>query len=69
PLTKPLTFFRRLIKNFIIKEMHRRSMNIVKEKPYKKHKREEGIDWPLFGYTMVGQRWSGLFGQPKAVFK
>jgi len=34
----------------------RASLLLVKQRPYDREAREEGRDWPLFGYTMAGMR-------------
>lgn len=34
----------------------RRGLMIVKRRPFDAARRENGTDWPMFGYTMIGRR-------------
>ena len=43
-------------KNIMVQRFKRKSMVVVKKKAYDAAEREEGKDWPLFGYTMTGHR-------------
>lgn len=42
------------IKNAFIRLLRRRSLLLVKEYPFNLLTRENGEDWPMFGYTMIG---------------
>ena len=44
------------LKSAIINAFARRSLLILKKIQYDPSLRENGLDWPLFGYTMVGMR-------------
>lgn len=45
-------FFRRQV----IKQFAKRKKLVVHVNPFDKEKRDEGADWPMFGYTMVGRK-------------
>jgi O-methyltransferase len=47
---------RNYFKNKILKALYQRSLLLVRFGGFDKLKREEGRDWPLFGYTMTGHR-------------
>ena len=47
---------RNYFKNKVLEMLFKRSHLLVKLCPFDKLKREEGRDWPLFGYTMTGHR-------------
>jgi len=51
---KPLRFFGALLRNLIIKAFQTRSVVLLKTHPFNENERNEGKDWPLFGYTMAG---------------
>lgn len=44
------------LSHFIEKQLLRRSVLLIRKTPYNEEKRNEGRDWPLFGYTMVGHK-------------
>jgi O-methyltransferase len=35
---------------------HRRSIVLIKTEPFDQQRRDQGLDWPLFGYTMTGRK-------------
>jgi O-methyltransferase len=41
---------------WIIRECRRRSILLVKTHTFDQQRRDLGLDWPLFGYTMVGRK-------------
>ena len=41
-------------KRAVVRFLRRKSLMLVRMRPYQDYKRDEGHDWPLFGYTMVG---------------
>jgi len=43
-------------KRWFYEFLRRKSILIIRAKRYDPIKREEGVDWPLFGYTMTGHR-------------
>src|SRR5688572_27311527 len=45
-----------LLKRRILRELTRRGYQLVQRKPFDADRRERGLDWPFFGYTMVGLR-------------
>ena len=45
-----------LVRTAIIKAFRKRSLLLVKTRPYDRHRRETGYDWPMIGFTMVGHR-------------
>jgi O-methyltransferase len=44
------------IKRAIIRYLRRRGIILVKVRPYDENLRENGIDWPLVGFTMTGRK-------------
>jgi len=44
------------VRSIFIKSLAKRSLIIVKKLPFKLSIRENGKDWPCFGYTMIGHR-------------
>ena len=40
----------------VLKALARNSLMIVKRKPFDATSREDGLDWPCFGYTMIGHK-------------
>lgn len=46
----------RHIKNVFLKYFMKKSYLLIKVKKFDEEARENGIDWPLFGYTMAGLR-------------
>jgi len=45
-----------VLKRWLVQELADRSYLIVKRQEYREEVREEGKDWPLIGYTMIGHR-------------
>ena len=44
------------IKRRLVAALNRRGLRIVRTERYNAAMREQGLDWPLFGFTMVGAR-------------
>jgi O-methyltransferase len=56
-LRRPLRFLKGLIRHWVISRWRRKSgLLLVSKRPLDVAKREEGRDWPYFGYTMIGHR-------------
>jgi len=51
-----LQFFRNFFRDFLVKQLLKRSILLVKTKSFNILNRDEGRDWPLIGYTMVGHQ-------------
>jgi O-methyltransferase len=47
---------RDFIRSRVLRSLAKRSMILVKRFPYNPKSREIGVDWPCFGYTMIGLR-------------
>jgi hypothetical protein len=45
-----------LLRKGVVRFLARQSMMLVKRVPYDPQKRENGRDWPYFGYSMAGLR-------------
>jgi O-methyltransferase len=43
-------------KDFMIRQLARRNLILVKKLPYDPKRRAVGLGWPMFGYSMVGHR-------------
>jgi hypothetical protein len=48
--------FRRFARGVVVRFLAKRSLLLVKQLPYNPNARELGLDWPCFGYTMIGLR-------------
>ncbi len=44
------------IRRFVIKHLAKRNRVLVKVQPFDPVQRQDGADWPLFGYTMIGRK-------------
>jgi len=55
-LKNPLHFSRDLLKYFVVNTIRRKSMYIIKPISFDAAKRDEGKDWPLIAYTMIGHK-------------
>lgn len=53
-LRKPIEFIIGHAKRAIIHFLRRKSLMLIRYKPYLPELREQGLDWPLFGFSMVG---------------
>jgi len=52
----PLQKLRHRLYALIVKVLWRRAIILVKLKPFSQERRDKGLDWPCFGYTMTGRR-------------
>lgn len=43
-------------KSYLIRQLAKRGLILVKQLPYDDQRRQLGRDWPMFGYSMVGHR-------------
>jgi len=55
-LARPIDFAKKLVHSAVFEFCRRRSLMLVERHPFDAAKRDEGRDWPCFGYTMVGHR-------------
>jgi O-methyltransferase len=55
-LRHPFRFLSGLIRHWVVNFCRRRSLLLVRERPFEPAMRAEGRDWPCFGYTMVGRQ-------------
>jgi O-methyltransferase len=51
-----VTGFAAALKRKVVSSLKQYGILIVRAKPYQPELREQGLDWPLFGLTMVGMR-------------
>jgi O-methyltransferase len=42
------------LRQWIVRQLHRRGLLLVRQKPFDPESRAVGRDWPCFGYSMVG---------------
>jgi hypothetical protein len=56
PETYPSWSPKRWIRDFLISELGKRDLRIVKLHKFDPAARENGRDWPMFGFTMVGHK-------------
>lgn len=47
---------RDLFRYFLIKTLSKKSVILVRKTPFDASSRDEGKDWPLFGFTMIGNQ-------------
>src|SRR5687768_221485 len=52
----PVRVMKSLLYRLVIRECRRRSIILIKQQTFDRRQRELGLDWPLFGYTMVGHK-------------
>jgi O-methyltransferase len=50
----PIHWLRRGVKNLLLKQLAKDSIQLVKVRPFDALARERGFDWPLFGFSMAG---------------
>lgn len=60
-IVEPITVKKKLnlvntFRAILLKALARNSLMIVKRKPFNAAVRELGLDWPCFGYTMIGHK-------------
>lgn len=55
-LTRPVEFAKKLAYQAIFKFCSKKSLMLVERRPFDQAIRDEGHDWPCFGYTMVGHQ-------------
>lgn len=55
-LRRPMAYARALVLDWFIRRIRKSSKLVVQTTPFDARARSEGQDWPLIGYTMVGQR-------------
>lgn len=55
-LARPVDFVKKLAYEAIFKFCRQKSLMLVERRPFDQAERDEGHDWPCFGYTMVGHR-------------
>lgn len=54
--SQPLAYVGGKLKTWIVGQLRRRGMALIRQHPFNAELRQKGIDWPLFGYTMVGRQ-------------
>ncbi len=54
--TNIIEYIKQIVNNIEISSKQKRNLFILKKKIFDSHARENGLDWPLFGLTMVGRR-------------
>ena len=52
---KPLGQLKRAVAHWIINFAAKRKVLLLRQLPYNADSRQQGLDWPLFGYTMTGR--------------
>ena len=53
---RPLTLLKQFVYGLIVRLFRKRSILLVKRQTFDPQRRNMGLDWPLFGYTMTGQK-------------
>ena len=53
---RPVRLLKSLAYRWIVRSCRRRSIILVKIEPFDQHRRDLGLEWPLFGYTMTGRK-------------
>jgi len=53
---RPLQLALSIVRDLLIRTLRKRSIFLIRENPFSAIKRDEGKDWPLIAYTMVGHR-------------
>jgi hypothetical protein len=52
---RPLKLLKRAVIRAILRAAARRKVLLLRKLPYDDNARRQGLDWPLFGYTMTGR--------------
>ena len=52
----PLQALPAALKHAAIRALRKRSLMLVRQTPFNAQIRDEGLDWPCFGFTMVGRK-------------
>lgn len=52
----PVRWLKSLAYRWIVRSCRRRSIILVKQGTFDQQRRDLGLDWPLFGYTMIGRK-------------
>jgi hypothetical protein len=52
----PLQALLAALKHAVLRALRKRSLMLIRHKPFIAEVRDQGLDWPLFGYTMVGRK-------------
>jgi hypothetical protein len=52
----PLQALPAAVKHAALRALRKRSLMLVRRKPFDARVRDEGLDWPCFGFTMVGRK-------------
>lgn len=55
-LRHPVRLLKSRAYRWIIRSCRRRSIILVKQHAFDQERRDLGLDWPMFGYTMIGHR-------------
>jgi O-methyltransferase len=55
-LRHPLRLLKSLAYRWVVRSCRRRSIILIKQHAFDQQRRDLGLDWPLFGYTMVGHK-------------
>jgi O-methyltransferase len=55
-LRHPVKLVRDLVRNALFRLTHQTDFALVRRSPFKPELRAQGIDWPMFGYSMIGLR-------------
>lgn len=53
---RPMEFVVGKIKHVVVNSLRRRNLSLVKRVPYQPELRHGGLDWPMFGYSMIGRK-------------
>ena len=54
--SNPFEVLSAAVKHRLLRALRKKSMLLVKRRPFDANLREQGLDWPCFGYTMTGRR-------------
>jgi len=55
-LRRPVSWIQARFKQLIIRKLHSSGFVLMRRCPYVVSYRDGGLDWPFFGYTMIGKR-------------
>jgi O-methyltransferase len=55
-LARPVLLLKGLLRHWLVSFCRKRSLLLVRKQAFQADEREEGHDWPCFGYAMTGQR-------------
>lgn len=55
-MRQPVAYALGMVKRAAVRFLRKRNLSLVKRFPYRDELRQQGLDWPMFGYSMIGRK-------------